>query len=298
MNAESIPIQIPQTLMSPTYIEEKDKQTDNKKKYIQKQINQISDKEVQKDLKWSQNIKSNYSQWRQLRDGKNQINIHPSSEEPTKQSQINSIEKEEIIEKSKLKLLYDWKMIYKSKAYRNDTLQNFINQNNPQLDNYDNLKVFNLAIDYLNINTFTQEYHQVLREIQEIIQSTKKFLDKATQEYTEEEMSEQFANTTESPGKSHIYKMAEVIDRYIKKLIIQLLKRKKKLNETQDINPSQYDQKNNLKEIIEVLRHIILNKYTNPFQMFYYTSIGVVFITFFNHLSIDWQKVYEQEKII
>ncbi|KAL4500810.1 hypothetical protein ABPG72_020044 [Tetrahymena utriculariae] len=295
--------QIPSTLMSSTYIQEKDKQETDKQKYIQNQMKVLFGDEQQQDMKWSQNIKSNYMQWKQTRDGKNQSNIHPNSEEPTKQSPLNSIEQQEVIDQSKVKLLYDWKKIYKSKAYRNDTLQNFISYQSPQLNFYNNLKVFNLATDYFNKDTYTQETHEYISEIEKLknkkqaigilnIFYNKKLLDKSLEEYTDTELSEHSYNATESPEKSHIFKMVEIIDRYIKNLAQLSLETKIKNSENQKIIISDDQKSDNLNAIIDAMRNIIFQNNTNPYTIDYTTEQGIVLTTFFSDQSIDWGQVY------
>ncbi|KAL4478244.1 hypothetical protein ABPG72_016556 [Tetrahymena utriculariae] len=301
--AQNFSNQIPSTLMSPTYIQEKDQQKTDKQKFIQNQMKELFGDEIQQDMKWSQNIKSNYMQWKQTRDGKNQSNIHPNSEEPTKQSPLNSIEQQEVIEQSKMKMLYDWKMIYKSKAYRNDTLQNFISYQHPKLHFYENLKVFNLATDYLNKETFTEQFYKYITEIEKLkiemqakgilnIFYNKALLDKSLEEYTDTELSEHFFDATESPEKSHIFKMAHIIDRYIKNLVQQSLETKIKNSESQKVTLSEDQEVDNQFAITDALRHIILQNDTNPYIMNYISDLGIIIVTFFSHHSIDWQKVY------
>ncbi|KAL4494471.1 hypothetical protein ABPG72_019881 [Tetrahymena utriculariae] len=203
--AQSFSNQIPSTLMSPTYIQEKDQQKTDKQKFIQNQMKELFGDEIQQDMKWSQNIKSNYMQWKQTRDGKNQSNIHPNSEEPTKQSTISTQQNNKMSQ---------------SKAYRNDTLQNFISYQYPKLHFYENLKVFNLAADYLNKETFTEQFYKDVIEIEKLkiekqakgilnIFYNKALLDKSLEEYTDMELTEHFFNATEAPEKSHIFKMAQ-----------------------------------------------------------------------------------------
>ncbi|KAL4480955.1 hypothetical protein ABPG72_014423 [Tetrahymena utriculariae] len=255
--------------------------------------------------KVSKGIKSNYAQCKQLRDGKNRQNVNPGSEEPTKQSPLTSLEQQETMEKSQLKLLYDWKQIQKSRAYRNDQLQNFINTQNPKLYHMDYLKVFNHADDFLSIDQYNEDYKE---QIQNSIRYTKELqikqllniyynrekLNESLKNYDTQELSQHFVNAEENPGRSHNFKMAQVIERYIRGLLIYKFTEERKAGSFKiKIDEGQYQQ--NIIDIIEALRHIILKEDNTVFNFTHLSSLGMTYISILPYTAIKWEQLNNQQ---
>ncbi|KAL4500752.1 hypothetical protein ABPG72_019986 [Tetrahymena utriculariae] len=299
------PSQFPHTLVSPLqYIQEKDNLNNDINQNNQKQMKKLFGNEVQQDLKWSQNIKSLYQQWKQARDGKNQSNIYPSSDEPSQQSHnskdINEIE--DTLIDSQNQTLYDWKKIYQSKAYRNDSLQNFISYQHPKLNTINRDKVFNIALESINNEAFINDVQKFNQDslnlknngkIQEILNIfyNKQLFDKSLESYNEDELAKHFYNSYQNPSESHIYKMAATINRYIKNLLEEILRNQIKNQQNQKISFAKEQYEANQEAIIYILREIILHNNTDPHQLEYITNQGLMNNTQYQNNTQQQQKI-------
>ncbi|KAL4468938.1 hypothetical protein ABPG72_009758 [Tetrahymena utriculariae] len=133
---------------------------------------------------WQSNITSLYQEWKKLRDTKGK-NVNPDSLEQTTKSQINSLEKQEVVKLSQHQFLDNWKHIFKSKSYRNDELQNAISYQNQQLEKYQPNK-FIILTTYDQQDTHRKKYnprqrtctqiHNPLTSINQLRQQTDQFI--------------------------------------------------------------------------------------------------------------------------
>ncbi|KAL4500824.1 hypothetical protein ABPG72_020058 [Tetrahymena utriculariae] len=210
--------------------------------------------------------KSQFQEFKQLRDGIKYENVDISSLKP--ESLAKSTDYIIAQQKSKNQGLYDLNIIMKTKAYRNDNLQRIIKYQNPKLEQTHNGDFILGATAKPNNLNFKEEYEEIINENirqailaagekSQVIQIVYnyKLWQIITEGYDEEGKIIQIAKLydEEEDPNSHFQKLATCIHRYLKKICREAMAIEKK-NQQYMLTETSKQQSSNQSQIIQIVK--------------------------------------------